>query len=107
MIREPALSIPEPKLGGSATTRPDPAPETPLEQRLRIAREATALEAAGADWEMRHVMAVLGMGRTTAYAPRGSCGSRAGWASARSVGIRARCGTPRRSCRARWAVLRA
>jgi predicted DNA-binding transcriptional regulator AlpA len=38
-----------------------------LEERLAIAEEAAALEAAGADWNTHHVIAVLGMSRATIY----------------------------------------
>jgi predicted DNA-binding transcriptional regulator AlpA len=51
---------------------PDPAtstptPQTALEERLQVAAEATRLEAAGADWEAKHVAAVLGCARATVY----------------------------------------
>lgn len=35
--------------------------------RATIAAEAARLEAAGADWKIKHVMAVLGVARSTAY----------------------------------------
>lgn len=40
------------------------------EQRIALAEEATRLEAAGADWESKHVAAVLGCGRSTIYDTR-------------------------------------
>ncbi|HWH50199.1 MAG TPA: hypothetical protein VN651_01550 [Gemmatimonadaceae bacterium] len=38
-----------------------------VEERVRIATEATALEAAGADWSLRHVVAVFGCATSTIY----------------------------------------
>lgn len=38
-----------------------------LDSRTRLAAEAAALEAAGADWRIDHVAAVLGCARSTAY----------------------------------------
>ncbi len=38
-----------------------------LADRLKILEEATALEAAGGDWNMRHVAAVLNCSRPTIY----------------------------------------
>ena len=35
--------------------------------RAAVAEEAARLEAAGADWKTQHVMAVLGMARSTVY----------------------------------------
>jgi predicted DNA-binding transcriptional regulator AlpA len=38
-----------------------------LDERIAIAEEAARLEAAGADWEVKHVAAVLGCSRSTIY----------------------------------------
>lgn len=38
-----------------------------LDERTRLAEEAARLEAAGADWSVKHVAAVLGCARSTIY----------------------------------------
>lgn len=35
--------------------------------RVQLAREASALEAAGADWQAKHVAAILGLSESTVY----------------------------------------
>jgi predicted DNA-binding transcriptional regulator AlpA len=35
--------------------------------RVAIARDATEIEAAGGEWTVRHVMAILGIARSTVY----------------------------------------
>lgn len=38
-----------------------------LDERTRLAEEAAKLETAGADWSVKHVVAVLGCARSTVY----------------------------------------
>lgn len=38
-----------------------------IDEQARLAEEATKLEAAGADWRVEHVAAVIGCARSTAY----------------------------------------
>lgn len=36
-------------------------------KRVQLAREASALEAAGADWSAKHLAAILGIAESTVY----------------------------------------